>query len=233
MIVIILLNSLYINSLFNKNILRLKMIGSFKNSKNLRVYKLKILKIKIILKIIQLLNHFSNNTSKFDMTQKNCDFVQIPEVDFNVTATGIKVESRRFVTPRFIPFDIKGKCDNCRSDYAEIDYCVSMDGIIIICNRLKTPRHIPFDFKYPLPNVCLFRVKMKAKVFQFQYDTAQQVPQNQEGDLLDQAIHEITEDVFPYKQPPPVTVAKIETPVYGGQEEVQEKNDIKKEETME
>ena len=98
------------------------------------------------------------------MTQEK--FNKIPEVDFKLSSTGITILCPRLYTPRFIPFDIAGRCDTCKSDSAEIDYLITIDGITIYCSRLFRPKFVPFDHGYELfPEYCLFRVKTKGKVF--------------------------------------------------------------------
>ena len=94
----------------------------------------------------------------------------LPEVDFSVGCQGITVYSKRFTTPRILPFDIKGKCENCKSNSAEIDFLITQEGVTILCSRIKDEKFVPFDVVYPLPNKCFFRVKSRGKVFQVPYD---------------------------------------------------------------
>ena len=89
----------------------------------------------------------------------------LPEVDFQVSATGITISCNRLNTPRFVPFDTPGKCQNCKCDAVEISFAVSKDSIIICCPRMTLPKLIPFDYRYDLPNECIFRVKCKGLVF--------------------------------------------------------------------
>ena len=107
------------------------------------------------------------------MAQSKARFRKIPEVDFRLSSLGITLISPRLYTPRFIPFDIAGKCETCKSDSAEIDFLITIDGITIYCNRLHKPKFVPYDYKYEsFPEFCLFRVKTKGKVFNIQHGKA-------------------------------------------------------------
>ena len=120
------------------------------------------------------------------MAQSRADFKKIPEVDFNITSTGITVLCTRLYTPRFVPFDIKGRCDSCKADGAEIDFVVTIDGIMIYCTRLLKPVFVPFDWPYnKFPQSCMFRVKTRAKVFNIEHETAKQ------PDILNEAINTV------------------------------------------
>lgn len=89
----------------------------------------------------------------------------LPEVDFLVSARGIQVTSERLLTPRFVPFDVPGKCHLCKCDGVEIDFAVSQGGITFFCPRMKGLKFVAFDLKKELPNHCVFRVKSKGRVF--------------------------------------------------------------------
>lgn len=94
----------------------------------------------------------------------------LPEVDFSVGCQGITVYSKRFATPRILLFDIKGKCENCKSNSAEIDFLITQEGVTVYCSRIRDEKFVPFDVVYPLPNKCFFRVKSRGRVFQVPYD---------------------------------------------------------------
>jgi hypothetical protein len=89
----------------------------------------------------------------------------LPEIDFLITARGITVMCQRINTPRFIPFDIPGKCVHCKSDGVEVDFAVTKDGVTFACPRIKEMKFVAFDFKYDLPDTCIFRVRSKGRVF--------------------------------------------------------------------
>ena len=104
------------------------------------------------------------------MAQSKAKFKKVPEADFKLSSTGITIMCPRLYTPRFIPFDIVGRCNVCKSDNAEIDFLITIDGITIYCKRLRQPKFIQYDYKYKsFPQFCLFRVKTKGKVFNIQY----------------------------------------------------------------
>jgi hypothetical protein len=89
----------------------------------------------------------------------------LPEAEFSITGNGITITSERLTTPRFIPFDINGKCRECKSTELELDFVVTKEGITLFCSRNKQSRFLPFDAVYELPGYCFFRVKNKGRVF--------------------------------------------------------------------
>jgi hypothetical protein len=89
----------------------------------------------------------------------------LPEAEFSITGNGITITSERLTTPRFIPFDINGKCKECKSTELELDIVVTKEGVTLFCSRNKQSRFLPFDAIYELPGYCFFRVKNKARVF--------------------------------------------------------------------
>ena len=104
------------------------------------------------------------------MAQSKAEFNKIPEIDFNVTSTGITILGERFYTPRFVPFELKGPCQSCKSDAVEIDYVITSEGVTIYCNRLDKPKFVPYDLPFQtFSNYCLFRVKTRAKIFNIKH----------------------------------------------------------------
>ena len=125
------------------------------------------------------------------MAQSKAKFDKVPEVDFKLSSTGITIMCPRFYTPRFMPFDIVGRCNVCKSDNAEIDFLITIDGITIYCNRLKQPKFIQYDYKYEsFPQFCLFRVKTKGKVFNIQHANGNERTKGAEKGIID--------DIFNY-----------------------------------
>ena len=94
----------------------------------------------------------------------------LPRVDILVTASGLQIISEdRLRTPRFVQFDISGKCRSCKSDSVDVDFVVSRDGVSLYCSRIKKPKFIPFDIIYDLPSHCIFRLKSRGRVFNIPY----------------------------------------------------------------
>ena len=113
------------------------------------------------------------------MAQSKAKFNKIPEIDFKLSSTGITIICPRLYTPRYIPFDIVGKCETCKSDTAEINFLITIDGITIYCSRLQQPKFVPYDLKYEsFPSFCLFRVKTKGKVFNVEHQTKKKLEEN-------------------------------------------------------
>lgn len=149
------------------------------------VYLLRTINIKIFLLYFILIQ---NQIFTFKMATSQKEFKQIPEIDFKVSSTGITVLCSRFYTPRFIQFDITGKCESCRADSAEIDFLVTIDGVTIYCSRMRQPIFVPFDYRYiALPHYCLFRVKTRGKIFNIEHGKKLQY------DILNDAINSVFE----------------------------------------
>ncbi|CAK5086084.1 unnamed protein product [Meloidogyne enterolobii] len=90
----------------------------------------------------------------------------LPEVDFNISSSGLTVLSSRLTTPRFIPYDQSGKCKECKSTEVEIDFIVTKEGVTIYCTRIGSgTRFVPFDTVFDLPTHCFFKIKNKGRVF--------------------------------------------------------------------
>jgi hypothetical protein len=69
----------------------------------------------------------------------------IPDIDFTVNATGLTMRSKRLTTPRYVPWDLPGRCSRCKSQVAEVDYLLQPHGLTLYCNRLRGPKWVPFD----------------------------------------------------------------------------------------
>ncbi|KAL7074803.1 hypothetical protein ACQ4LE_006147 [Meloidogyne hapla] len=92
----------------------------------------------------------------------------IPIVCISATITGLTITSPKLNTPRYVPFDISGKCKTCRAEDVEIDYVITMGGIYIISNRLKKEKFVEFDIIEKFGENNVFRFKVKRKVFTIQ-----------------------------------------------------------------
>ena len=61
----------------------------------------------------------------------------LPAVEISQTTNGITLISERIAVPRTIPFDIVGKCRECKASECETDWCISKEGVTIWCTRFK------------------------------------------------------------------------------------------------
>ena len=69
------------------------------------------------------------------------------------------------MTPRFIPWDLPGRCTRCKSSTVEIDYVIQPQGVSIFSPRLKGgERFIGFDKSGPFGNTAYMRIKARNKV---------------------------------------------------------------------
>jgi len=89
---------------------------------------------------------------------KNLTRQVLPEVEISINLNGITISSERLTPSRFVPYDIGGKCRECKSTEVEVDFIVTKDGVTIFCTRISGTRYVPFDSTYDLPGICFFRV---------------------------------------------------------------------------
>lgn len=97
----------------------------------------------------------------------------MPTIDFTVTSNGITIFSDKYLkTPRFVPFDLAGKCQLCKSDAVDLDYVIQPYGCIFYCNRLKRERFVPFDISAKMEEGCtFFRVKTRGRSMNIPYES--------------------------------------------------------------
>ena len=122
---------------------------------------------------------------------KNLTSQILPEVEISINLNGITISSERLTPSRFVPYDIGGKCRECKSTEVEVDFIVTKDGITIYCTRISGTRYVPFDSTYDLPGICFFRVgifqslsiiffifkiKNKGRVFNIPYGSVKPQP---------------------------------------------------------
>jgi hypothetical protein len=70
----------------------------------------------------------------------------MPDIDLVAGTGGITVQSPILLkTARFVPYDIRGQCPQCKSAELEIDYVQLETGVYISCNRMKNTKFVPFD----------------------------------------------------------------------------------------
>nr|CAD2206018.1 unnamed protein product [Meloidogyne enterolobii] len=100
----------------------------------------------------------------------------LPEVEFNISSTGITISSVRYTTPRFLPYDQGGKCRKCKSTEVELDFIIVKEGVVVYCTRFEGSRFVPFDLLYDLPGHCFFKVKNKGRVFNVPYNASTEIP---------------------------------------------------------
>jgi hypothetical protein len=73
--------------------------------------------------------------------------MELPDVDIRINSNGITIFCPNLNTPRFIPFDLKGRCTIFKSDNVEVDYLLQPEGITIFCSRIKQEKFVEFDIK--------------------------------------------------------------------------------------
>jgi hypothetical protein len=89
----------------------------------------------------------------------------VPEIDFSISSSGLTLRSKRFNTPRFVPYEATGKCKECRSDTVELDFVISQQGVTLFCSRIKGEQFVKFDKTNELPGFCFFKLRSRGRVF--------------------------------------------------------------------
>ncbi|MGN6671083.1 MAG: hypothetical protein ACTHJ4_06055 [Candidatus Nucleicultricaceae bacterium] len=97
-------------------------------------------------------------------TQIINNFNEGPKIDFVVNATGMTIFSSYFNTPRFVPWDLPGRCTRCKSTTVEVDYVLQPNGVTIICTRLKQQIYLPFDEGAKWSDGSRIRIRSRNKV---------------------------------------------------------------------
>ncbi|KAL7071042.1 hypothetical protein ACQ4LE_009901 [Meloidogyne hapla] len=107
---------------------------------------------------------------------KNLTRQVLPEVEISINLNEITISSDRLVPSRFVPYDIGGKCRECKSTEVEVDFVVTKDGVTIYCTRISGTCYVPFDSTYDLPGICFIRIKNKGRVFNIPYGSVKPQP---------------------------------------------------------
>jgi hypothetical protein len=94
----------------------------------------------------------------------------LPEVDFSISTTGITIYSKRFKEPRYLEFEKKGKCRNCKTGVSDIGYYIDATGVGINCSRFDGLRYVLFDYPIELEHECIFRVRTKPLSYNIPYN---------------------------------------------------------------
>ena len=120
----------------------------------------------------------------------------VPEIEFSINSHGITIFSDNLNTPRFIPFDQKGRCNACKSDNVEVDYAIHDTGVILYCSRIKKEVFIQFD-KYPMipKHGASIRIKSRSKAFN--------VPMLGKKKFIGQEVDDLIFQTLAEQPPPP------------------------------
>lgn len=87
-----------------------------------------------------------------------------PEVNIVVNHGGLTISSKRFDTPRFVPFEVH--CKTCKTTSVTIDFVISNEGISIQCPKFKSEKFLNFDRVYDMPRKTFISVKTRSSTFQ-------------------------------------------------------------------
>jgi hypothetical protein len=84
--------------------------------------------------------------------------VGVPEITVSVNSQGITINCSALETPRFVPFEVKGRCSMCNSSNAEIEYVLHRHGLRLKSSRIKEPKFVAFDKVADISDKSLFRL---------------------------------------------------------------------------
>jgi hypothetical protein len=101
----------------------------------------------------------------------------VPEVEISMTSSGLTLRSKRFHTPRFVPYEATGKCKECRSDTVELDFMVCQQGVTLYCSRITGEKFVKFDKMNELPGYCFFKLRSRGRVFNVVHGNPEAVDQ--------------------------------------------------------
>jgi len=87
--------------------------------------------------------------------------MNISEIEFSATNQGLTIYCAALNTPRFVPFEVKGRCNLCHSSNAELELVLHPEGVWVHCNRLKEPKFVPFDKIASVSDNSLVRLKTR------------------------------------------------------------------------
>ena len=87
--------------------------------------------------------------------------IDLPEIELTVTNQGVTIYCAALNTPRFVPFEVKGRCSQCNSSTAELEYVLHREGLWLHCSRLKEPKFVPFDKIAAVTDNSLFRLRTR------------------------------------------------------------------------
>jgi hypothetical protein len=75
----------------------------------------------------------------------------------------------RLNTPRYLQWDLPGRCTRCHSSIVEIDYVIQPNGVSVFCSRLSAGEHwIAFDKPMEFDENATVRLKARNKVLNLQ-----------------------------------------------------------------
>jgi hypothetical protein len=87
--------------------------------------------------------------------------IDISEIEFSATNQGLTIFCSALNTPRFVPFEVKGRCTLCHSSNAELELVMHSEGVWVHCNRLKEPKFVLFDKYATVNDNSLVRLKTR------------------------------------------------------------------------
>ena len=87
--------------------------------------------------------------------------MDISEIEFSANNTGLTIYCSALNTPRFVPFEVKGRCNLCHSSNAELELVLHPEGVWVACNRLKEPKFVMFDKIATVTDNSLVRLKTR------------------------------------------------------------------------
>ena len=87
--------------------------------------------------------------------------IDLPEINVTVTSQGVTINCTALETPRFVPFEVKGRCNLCNSSNAELEYVLHRHGLWLHSSRIKEPKFVAFDKVANVTDKSMFRLRTR------------------------------------------------------------------------
>lgn len=87
--------------------------------------------------------------------------MEVSEIEFSANNQGLTIYCAALNTPRFVPFEVKWRCNLCHSSNAELELVLHPEGVWVHCNRLKEPKFVQFDKIATINDNSLVRLKTR------------------------------------------------------------------------
>lgn len=117
-------------------------------------------------------------------------------------------------TPRFVPWDLPGRCTRCKSGTVDIDYVIQQQGVTIFSPRLKGgERFIAFDKIANFPEQAFMRIRARNKVLNIPFRREGMMHVAREEQVAENFDHQYYNQIpLPPNQQPPNTYYNLEIP---------------------
>lgn len=102
-----------------------------------------------------------------------------------------KFSPESLATPRFVPWDLPGRCTRCKSGTVEIDYIIQEQGVTIFSARLKGgERFIAFDKIAKFGDQAFMRIRARNKILNIPFKRPDMMMNVAREEIVDNYDHQ-------------------------------------------